>query len=188
MDAGIDAADGFQYVLVILEDMSGYTWLRPSRACTANGTVEELVRWCATSGAPTTWVSDNTTHSRNRVVRKMVKALGVEHRFSVANSTWTNRTVERMMRELIHGARMRFYADDKLEITGEVLKVFHQLRTRTSTTSGASRLSSALQAATGSLSRWPGKDRRRQIAHGSRCRACTMTRRPCCAKNSRRCG
>ena len=54
VDAGIDAADGFQYVLVILEDVNGYIWLRPSRACTANGTVEELVRWCATFGPPTT--------------------------------------------------------------------------------------------------------------------------------------
>ena len=41
----------------------------------------------------------------------------------------------------VHVARVRFYADDQLEITGEVLKVFHQLRTRASTTSGASRLS-----------------------------------------------
>ena len=56
--AGIDAADGFQYVLVILEDVSGYTWLPPSRAYMANGTVEELVRWCATFGPPTTWVSE----------------------------------------------------------------------------------------------------------------------------------
>ena len=56
VDAGIDAADGFQYVLVILEDVSA--WLRPSRACTANGTVEEVVRWCATFGPPTTWVID----------------------------------------------------------------------------------------------------------------------------------
>ena len=32
-EAGIETADGFQYVLVILEDVSGYTWLRPSRAC-----------------------------------------------------------------------------------------------------------------------------------------------------------
>ena len=27
VDAGINAADVFQYVLVILEDVSGYTWL-----------------------------------------------------------------------------------------------------------------------------------------------------------------
>ena len=30
VDAGVDAADGFEYVLVILEDLSGYTWLRTS--------------------------------------------------------------------------------------------------------------------------------------------------------------
>ena len=53
-------------------------------------------------GPPSTWMSDNATHFRNRVVRKLVKALGVEHRFSVANSAWTNGTVQRMMREVIH--------------------------------------------------------------------------------------
>ena len=86
MNAGIDAADGFQYVLVILEDMSGYIRLRPPRAYTANGTVEELVRWCATFGPLTTCVSDDATHVRNRVVRNLAKALGVDHRLSVANS------------------------------------------------------------------------------------------------------
>ena len=104
MDAGIDAADGFQYVLVILEDVSGYTWLRPSRACTANGTVEKLVRWCATFGPPSTSVSDNGTHFRNCVVHKLAKALGVDHRFSVDNSARTNATVERMMREVMRAA------------------------------------------------------------------------------------
>ena len=94
-----------QYVLVILEDVSGYTWLQPSRARTANGTMEDFVRWCATFGPPTTWASDNATHFGNRVVRKLAKALGVEHRFSVANSAWTNGTVERMMCEVIHGAK-----------------------------------------------------------------------------------
>ena len=86
MDAGIDAADGYKYVLVILEDVTGYTRLRPSKACTAKGTVEELVRWCATFGPLTTCVSDDATHVRNRVVRNLAKALGVDHRLSVANS------------------------------------------------------------------------------------------------------
>ena len=58
MDNGIDAADRFQYELVILEDASGYTWLRTSGVCMVNGTVEELVRWCATFGPPSTWMSD----------------------------------------------------------------------------------------------------------------------------------
>ena len=81
VDVGVDAADGFQHVLVILEEVSGCTWLRPSRVCTANGTVEEHVRWCATFRPRITWVSDNATHFRNRVVRKLAKARGVEHRF-----------------------------------------------------------------------------------------------------------
>ena len=86
MDADIDTANGFPYVLVILEHMSGYTWLGQSRACTANATVEELVRWCATLVPLATWVSDNAAHFRNRVVLKLAKALGVDHRFSLANS------------------------------------------------------------------------------------------------------
>ena len=96
---------GTRYVLVTLEDVSGYTWLRPSRACTANSIVEELVRSCATFGLPPTWVSDNAPHFRNRVVNKPAKSLGVEHRFPVANSAWTNGTVERMIREVTHGAK-----------------------------------------------------------------------------------
>ena len=70
-----------------------------------NGTVEELVLWCATVAPPTTWVSDNATHFRNRVVRKLAKALGVQHRCSVANGAWTNGTVECIMHEVIHGAK-----------------------------------------------------------------------------------
>ena len=68
MDAGIDAAGGFLYVLVILDDVGRYAWLPPSRGCKANGTVEGLMRWYGTFGPPTTRVSDNVTHCRNRVV------------------------------------------------------------------------------------------------------------------------
>ena len=41
---------------------------------------------------------------RNRVVHKLAKTLCVEHRFLVATSAWTNRTVERIMHEVIYGA------------------------------------------------------------------------------------
>ena len=69
---------------------------------------------------------------------------------------------------------MRAYADDKIEMTGELLKVFKQLGNQ-----GEYHIRSGLQAATSSLSRWPGKDCRRRRAPGGRCRACFMTRRPC---------
>ena len=47
------------------------------------------------------WAADHVGERQ----RMLVKALGVEHRFSVANSAWTNGTVDRMMREVIHGAK-----------------------------------------------------------------------------------
>ena len=58
----------------------------------------------------------------------------------------------------VHVARMRFYADDKLGFTpmtssrlpASSSRFFNDGRTRASTTSGASRLSSGLQAATSS--------------------------------------
>ena len=40
----------------------------------------------------------------------------------------------------VHVASMRFYADDKLEIAGELLKVSNNWRTTASATSGAIRL------------------------------------------------
>ena len=39
------------------------------------------------------------------VVRKFAKQLGITHRFSVANSAWTNGTVERIMREILRVAK-----------------------------------------------------------------------------------
>ena len=116
VDAGIDAADGSQYVLVILEDVSRYTWLSPSRACTANDTVEELVGRCATFGPPPTWVGDNATHFRNHGVPTLAEALCVEHRFSVASSAWTNGTVERITHEVIHGAKAMLNAGRPLSV------------------------------------------------------------------------
>ena len=73
MDSGVDSAEEFQYVLVVLEDLSGCIWLTPFRACTASDTVEELVRCCATFGPPPTWVNDNAAHLRNRVMSKLAK-------------------------------------------------------------------------------------------------------------------
>ena len=98
---GVDTRDGFRYVLVIVEDVSGYVWLRPARKCEANFVAKELVEWCSVFGRPTTWVSDNAAHFKNRVIRKVASRIGVTHRFSVANSAWTNGTVERMMREVL---------------------------------------------------------------------------------------
>ena len=97
--------DGYTYVLVVLEDVSGYMWLTPAKACTAEFTVKQLMAWCAAFGAPKVWVSDNGTHFRTRVLRRTAAVLQIQHRFSVANSAWTNGTAERMMREILKASK-----------------------------------------------------------------------------------
>lgn len=52
-------------MLVVLEDVSGYMWLIPAKACTAEFTVKQLVAWCVVFGALTVWVGGNGTHSGN---------------------------------------------------------------------------------------------------------------------------
>ena len=88
----------------------------------------------------------------------------------------------------VHVTRMRFYVDDQLEITGELLKVFQQLENQGEYHIRG--ISAIKRAASGDefVVKVAWKDWRRRGAPGSRCRACFMTRRPCYAKSSRRCG
>ena len=40
---GNDLRDGFAYLLLVVEDVSGYVWLRPACECTASFVVRQLV-------------------------------------------------------------------------------------------------------------------------------------------------
>ena len=53
-------------------------------------------------------MSDKATPFRYSMVPNLANALGVEHQFSVTTSAWTNETVERMMRDVIHWAKAMF--------------------------------------------------------------------------------
>lgn len=66
--------------------------------------------WCSAFGVPTTWVSDNTAHSQNRVVPNAAKTLGTNHNFGIGNSAWTNRIMERTMEEVLQ--TMKAILDD----------------------------------------------------------------------------
>lgn len=46
-------------------------------------------------------VSDNAVHIKNRILRKAATALGINHHFSVANSAWTNGTLEKATRKVV---------------------------------------------------------------------------------------
>ncbi len=45
VEEGAETRDGSTYVLVILEYVTGYVWLRPPRACAANFMAREPMEW-----------------------------------------------------------------------------------------------------------------------------------------------
>lgn len=123
VDAGVNAADGIQHLVVILENVGGYIWLTPSRACTANGTVERLfaglLLWAANHMGKqqrepfaTAWCANWRTHWW----------------FSLANSAWINGTVECIMREVIHGAKAMLN-DDGRPLSGWIVVLQRALST-----------------------------------------------------------
>lgn len=79
--------DGFSYILVLVEDVSGYVWLMPAQVYKATFTARQLVAWYTALLAWKIWVSDNGTHFRNRTIRKAEVALMMQHQFGVVNST-----------------------------------------------------------------------------------------------------
>ena len=46
-------------------------------------------------------MSDTASHFKNRLLTEIEKSLGVDRKFAVANSPWSNGTCERMLREVV---------------------------------------------------------------------------------------
>ena len=70
---GLDEGDGFNYILVMMDDLSN--------------------------------LSDTALQLKDRAMKTLEGALRVEHRFAVANSSWSNGTCERMMREVVRALK-----------------------------------------------------------------------------------
>lgn len=103
---GVDTLDSFNYLLVILEDISGHVWLLPARTYMANFAAQQLVDRYATFGTPITWVSDHGMHFRNHVGPNAAAMSRVQHLFGVAKSSWTDGMVERRIQEVIATAKV----------------------------------------------------------------------------------
>ena len=89
-----------KYILVMKEDVTEFFMLETSAVANATHAAESLQRWCTTLGVPSVFVSDTASHFKNQLLRKLADGLGINHQFTVANSPWTNGTVESMMKEV----------------------------------------------------------------------------------------
>ena len=107
-DDVLDEDGGYRCILVMMDDISTCAWLEPTEACTARLTAQHLLTWCKTIGVPEVWVSGTASHFKNHMMATLEKSLGVDRRFSVANSPWSNGTCERMMREVVRTLKATF--------------------------------------------------------------------------------
>ena len=88
-----------------MEDLSNFVWLETTESCTAASTAKHLLRWYETLGMPEVWKGSTASHFKNPVMKTLVGALRVDHRFAVASLPWSNGTCERMMRDVVRASK-----------------------------------------------------------------------------------
>jgi transposase InsO family protein len=99
------SVDGYEYVLVIKDAMSGFLELVACGSCTAEECVEALRDWFMRYGPVFQWVSDQGSHFKNQAVDVMAKLFGASHHFVTAYCPWANGTVEVANRMLLRVLR-----------------------------------------------------------------------------------
>ena len=69
--------------------------------CTAKVAPRTLLWWCLVTGVLRVWVSDTAKHFRNSALRVVAEQVGVDCRFSLVKTAWTNGTVKRVLLESV---------------------------------------------------------------------------------------
>jgi hypothetical protein len=91
----------YKYLLVLYDDFTEMCLLEPCVAATAEMAARGILEWASIYGMPEVWVSDNATHFKNQVLERLQALTGCDHRFTVANTPFSNGTVERMVQEVV---------------------------------------------------------------------------------------
>ena len=96
-----ESDDGYTYVLVLKDDMSGWVELVPCKTASATEVYQALMDCFKRFGVVHQWVSDQGSHFKNQVVDMLRRCVGGQHRFTLAYCPWANGTVEVVNRTLI---------------------------------------------------------------------------------------
>eukprot|EP00918_Siedleckia_nematoides_P015628 GHVU01033826.1.p1 GENE.GHVU01033826.1~~GHVU01033826.1.p1 ORF type:complete len:449 (+),score=23.67 GHVU01033826.1:196-1542(+) len=110
------AVEGFKYLLVMKDDFTSFTRIKPAMAADATTAAKFLKDWCMDYNPPTWLVSDGGSHFRNSMIEKLTSVYHVRHHITTASCPWANGTVENMC--------------------GMVLRVFRTLRSTQARDSG----------------------------------------------------
>lgn len=87
----------------IKDDASKFAWLLLYETAEAEATFSGLMDWFASFGVYRTWVSNQSTHFKNKTFEALQHALGAHHHFPTARCPWANGTAEVVMREVPEG-------------------------------------------------------------------------------------
>ena len=100
-----DNDDRYAYVLVLVDDVSSFVSLQLTASCTSEVAARSILEWVSVLGTPEVFVSDGAPYFKNETLKLVAAKLGASHRFSVAYSSWSNGTVERMNLEVVRTFR-----------------------------------------------------------------------------------
>jgi transposase InsO family protein len=93
--------EGYRYVLVIVDVLTGYTVLRPTKTTTAQETAQALWSVISEYGTPRILQSDRGHEFVNEVIDALNTVLGIEHRLTTAYHPQGNGQVERKNKDVI---------------------------------------------------------------------------------------
>lgn len=72
------------------------------RRNSAYNAARTIIDWAAAFGVPKSQMSDGTMHFKNEIIRLVEKILNLSHHFTLPNCPWSNGSVERLGKELLH--------------------------------------------------------------------------------------
>lgn len=93
--------DETKYVLVVQDAYIGFAWLSASSSATADHAAQILAYWQRTRTASKYWVSDQSLHSINKLLRDIVSLQNIHLSPAVAHCTWVNHTVESLNHDIL---------------------------------------------------------------------------------------
>ena len=87
--------------VVLVDDASSLFPLQPAESCTSEVAARSILVWVSELVIPEVFVSDGAPNFKREALKLVAAKLGASHRFSVAHSSWSNGTVERMKLEVV---------------------------------------------------------------------------------------
>ena len=107
-------AEGYQFILVVIEAFTRYVDLVALRSTDAAGAVDALNQIFARSGVPQSLVSDKGTQFVNELMTAYCQMAGIHQRTTTANSKEENGLVERANKEVMRHLRA-FVFDHRIQ-------------------------------------------------------------------------